>query len=82
MSNIDLGYKRRCTNCTSVFFDLCKIPIVCPKCSTTMESLSSKSSKKGKKKNVDTFTENLFLVTEIPKDDLIDEDDVFFPTEE
>jgi len=30
----ELGTKRHCGNCGAKFYDLCKDPIVCPKCAT------------------------------------------------
>ena len=32
MAKAELGLKRRCLNCNAPFFDLNRVPIVCPKC--------------------------------------------------
>ncbi len=32
MAKAELGVKRRCLNCNAPFFDLNRVPIVCPKC--------------------------------------------------
>jgi len=33
----DLGTKRLCANCSAKFYDLNKVPILCPKCGTVYE---------------------------------------------
>jgi uncharacterized protein (TIGR02300 family) len=32
VAKAELGVKRRCLNCNAPFFDLNRVPIVCPKC--------------------------------------------------
>jgi len=32
MSKTELGVKRRCLSCSTLFFDFNRVPIVCPKC--------------------------------------------------
>jgi len=32
VAKAELGLKRRCLNCNAPFFDLNRVPIVCPKC--------------------------------------------------
>ena len=34
MAKPELGTKRVCVSCSAKFYDLCKTPAVCPKCST------------------------------------------------
>ena len=34
MAKPELGTKRVCVSCNAKFYDLCKTPAVCPKCST------------------------------------------------
>ena len=34
MAKPEWGTKRRCTNCATVFYDLKKDPIICPRCQT------------------------------------------------
>ena len=34
MAKAEWGTKRRCTNCSTVFYDLKKDPIICPRCQT------------------------------------------------
>ena len=36
MSRPELGTKRRCTSCSTKFYDLARDPIVCPKCGETV----------------------------------------------
>jgi uncharacterized protein (TIGR02300 family) len=37
----ELGIKRQCLNCGTKFFDLCRDPIVCPKCGTVFQVTSA-----------------------------------------
>jgi uncharacterized protein (TIGR02300 family) len=37
MSKPEWGIKRICQNCNARFYDMCRQPIVCPKCSTTFD---------------------------------------------
>jgi uncharacterized protein (TIGR02300 family) len=37
MAKADLGEKRRCLSCTTLFFDLNRNPIVCPKCAAVFQ---------------------------------------------
>ena len=34
MAKVELGVKRRCLNCDAPFFDLNRVPVVCPRCGT------------------------------------------------
>ena len=48
MENIDKGAKRKCTSCSTLFFDFGKFPIVCPNCGATVSSLLTNVSKRGR----------------------------------
>ena len=37
MARPDLGTKRLCSHCGAKFYDLSKVPIVCPKCHSALE---------------------------------------------
>jgi len=37
VAKAELGVKRRCLNCSAPFFDLDRVPIVCPKCGTVFQ---------------------------------------------
>lgn len=37
MAKAELGVKRRCLNCNAPFFDLNRVPIVCPKCDAVFQ---------------------------------------------
>jgi uncharacterized protein (TIGR02300 family) len=37
MAKPDHGVKRRCLNCNTLFFDLNRMPIVCPKCDAVFQ---------------------------------------------
>ena len=48
MENIDKGAKRKCTSCSTLFFDFGKFPIICPSCGATVSSLLTNVSKRGR----------------------------------
>ena len=48
MENIDRGAKRKCTSCSTLFFDFGKFPIICPNCGATVSSLLTNVSKRGR----------------------------------
>ena len=48
MENIDKGAKRKCTSCSTLFFDFGKFPIICPNCGATVSSLLTNVSKRGR----------------------------------
>ena len=48
MENIDKGAKRKCTSCSTLFFDFGKFPIICPNCEATVSSLLTNVSKRGR----------------------------------
>jgi uncharacterized protein (TIGR02300 family) len=37
MAKAELGLKRRCLSCNTPFFDLNRVPIVCPKCAAAFQ---------------------------------------------
>ena len=41
MAKPELGLKRQCLSCGAKFFDLCRSPIVCPKCATVFQVSAS-----------------------------------------
>ena len=48
MEKIDKGAKRKCTKCSTLFFDFGKHPIVCPNCGADVNSLLTNVSKRGR----------------------------------
>ena len=42
------GAKRKCTQCSTLFFDFGKSPIVCPNCGADVNSLLTNVSKRGR----------------------------------
>ena len=48
MEKIDKGAKRKCTKCNTLFFDFGKFPIICPNCGTTVNTLLTNVSKRGR----------------------------------
>jgi uncharacterized protein (TIGR02300 family) len=37
MAKAELGAKRRCLTCEALFYDLNRVPIVCPKCASAFQ---------------------------------------------
>ena len=48
MEDFDKGAKRKCTSCSTLFFDFGKSPIICPNCGVTVSSLLTNVSKQGR----------------------------------
>ena len=48
MEDFDKGAKRKCTSCSTLFFDFGKSPIICPNCGVTVSSLLTNVSKRGR----------------------------------
>jgi uncharacterized protein (TIGR02300 family) len=84
MSSTSLGTKRHCQSCGKNFYDLEKLPIVCPLCSTVfdpevlLKSSRVKATSQAPVKKVDTSTtsddEDLDDDLDVEDDDLNDDD--------
>ena len=48
MEDFVKGAKRKCTQCSTLFFDFGKFPIVCPNCGYELTSLLTNVSKRGR----------------------------------
>ena len=48
MKDFDRGSKRKCTSCSTLFFDFNKAPISCPACGAELTSLLTNVSKRGR----------------------------------
>jgi len=48
MSNPEWGVKRICSSCSAHFYDMCRQPIVCPKCSTTFDPEALVKKRRGR----------------------------------
>ena len=48
MEDFDKGAKRKCTSCSTLFFDFGKSPIICPNCGATVSTLLTNVSKRGR----------------------------------
>ena len=53
MEDFDKGAKRKCTSCSTLFFDFGKSPIICPNCGVTVSSLLTNVSKRGRPPKID-----------------------------
>ena len=58
MEDFEKGAKRKCTQCSTLFFDFGKFPIICPNCGYELTSLLTNVSKRGRppKKSVSEET--------------------------
>ncbi len=48
MEDFQKGAKRKCTQCSTLFFDFGKFPIICPNCGYELTSLLTNVSKRGR----------------------------------
>ena len=48
MEDFKKGAKRKCSQCSTLFFDFGKFPIVCPNCGYELTSLLTNVSKRGR----------------------------------
>ena len=48
MEDFEKGAKRKCTQCSTLFFDFGKFPIICPNCGYELTSLLTNVSKRGR----------------------------------
>ncbi|MEI8296224.1 MAG: TIGR02300 family protein [Alphaproteobacteria bacterium] len=48
MIKLEWGTKRLCQSCTARFYDMCRTPIVCPKCGETFELQTPSRSRKSR----------------------------------
>ena len=83
MEDFVKGAKRKCTQCSTLFFDFEKFPIVCPNCGYELTSLLTNVSKRGRPpKNVkpeETVEEKEIKIDEIEQNEdianSVDDDD-------
>lgn len=68
MVKLEWGVKRTCQSCGSRFYDLQRSPIVCPKCGSVFETLTS--TKRGRRSAVEAVKAASFGVD----DDLLDQE--------
>ena len=48
MENFGKGAKRKCTKCSTLFFDFGKFPLTCPACGAELSTLLTNVSKRGR----------------------------------
>ncbi len=75
MEDFEKGAKRKCSQCSTLFFDFGKFPITCPNCGYELTSLLTNVSKRGRPpKNVkseETKDEKEIKIAEIDDDEEI-----------
>ncbi|MFT8369140.1 FYDLN acid domain-containing protein [Acetobacter papayae] len=64
MTQPDLGTKRVCVSCGARFYDLSRVPAVCPKCGTEQPALVPRL-----RRSVDSLSASTASVTPVKKDD-------------
>ena len=75
MEDFEKGAKRKCTQCSTLFFDFGKFPIVCPNCGYELTSLLTNVSKRGRPpKNVKS--EEVKEEKEIKIDEIEDKEEI------
>ena len=76
MEDFEKGAKRKCTQCSTLFFDFGKFPIVCPNCGYELTSLLTNVSKRGRPpKNVKPENTTEQKEVKIEEIDEIEEDE-------
>ena len=73
MEDFDKGAKRKCTSCSTLFFDFGKFPIICPNCGATVNSLLTNVSKRGRPPKV-VKAEASIPETEEKSNDIVDDE--------
>ena len=85
MEDFDKGAKRKCTSCSTLFFDFGKSPIICPNCGATVNSLLTNVSKRGRPpkivKNEASVPENETQSNDVEDDTLNSEIDLDIETD-
>ena len=64
MEDFDKGAKRKCTSCSTLFFDFGKSPIICPNCGVTVSSLLTNVSKRGRPPKVNKDSNSSLEINE------------------
>lgn len=74
-----LGKKRQCVHCSKVFYDLNRLPVICPSCGISQESLLYQDEIQGPPPLSDSFfTDPLSFLDDDLEEDL-GEDDPYTP---
>ena len=87
MEDFEKGAKRKCTQCSTLFFDFGKFPIICPNCGYELTSLLTNVSKRGrppknlkpeetkeeKEIKIDDIDEEQGITTSVDDDDPVEE---------
>jgi len=79
MEDFEKGAKRKCTQCSTLFFDFGKFPVSCPNCGYELTSLLTNVSKRGRPpKNLKTegTTEETIEEKEIKIESVEDDQDI------
>ena len=75
MEDFEKGAKRKCTSCSTLFFDFGKFPIICPSCGATVSSLLTNVSKRGRPPKVVKEDETV-LADNVKSDEIAVEEEI------
>ena len=75
MEDFEKGAKRKCTQCSTLFFDFGKFPIVCPNCGYELTSLLTNVSKRGRPPKI-VKSEEMKEEKEIKIDEIEDDEEI------
>ena len=77
MEDFVKGAKRKCTQCSTLFFDFGKFPIICPNCGYELTSLLTNVSKRGRppktNKSEETEKKNEMKIDQIGVEEDVEE---------
>ena len=77
MKDFDRGAKRKCTSCSTLFFDLNRFPIICPSCGAEVNTLLTNVSKRGRPPKSPKIVEDDTASNEMKIDDInVEEPDI------
>ena len=82
MEKVDIGAKRKCTKCGTLFFDFGKYPIVCPNCGADVNSLLTNVSRRGRPPKAASKPEKVEESKEIKIEEIEVEESADVDTEE
>ena len=75
MEDFKKGAKRKCSQCSTLFFDFGKFPIICPNCGYELTSLLTNVSKRGRPPK-NTKSEEISKEKEVEIDEIEEEENI------
>ena len=75
MEDFNKGAKRKCSQCSTLFFDFGKFPIICPNCGYELTSLLTNVSKRGRPPK-NTKSEEILKEKEVEINEIGEEENI------